>query len=297
MDINAQNLGILNTAVSTQFNNAFGGVESQYQRICTVIPSSTAANTYAWLGNSSQIREWIGPRVVNRLKDHGFTIKNKKFEKTEGIPKDKIEDDEYGVYMPLFQQMGMNAARFPDRLTFSLLKQGFDTLCYDGQNFFDTDHPVGNDGDEKSVSNMQSGSADPWYLLCTSEALKPLIWQKRTDFKLVMKTNAQDSDHVFMHDEFIWGTDGRCNAGFGLWQLAFGSKGELNADNFTAARQAMLKFTDDAGDPLGVMPDLLVVGPDNVGKAEELLEAQNKANGASNTNYKKVQLLVCPWLV
>lgn len=296
MDINAQNLGILNTAVSTQFNNAFGRVESQYRRICTVIPSSTSANTYKWLGNSSQIREWIGPRVVNRLKDHGFTIQNKKFEKTESIPKDDVEDDQYGVYMPLFQQMGQDAAEFPDLLSFGLLKQGFDTLCYDGQNFFDEDHPVGNDGEEVSVSNMQSGSEDPWYLMCTKRALKPLIWQNRRNFNLVMKTNAQDSDHVFMTDEFIWGTDGRCNAGFGLWQLAFGSKGDLNGDNFNAARQAMLEFRNDAGSPLGIMPDLLVVGPKNMAKAEALLEAQNKANGASNTNYKKVELLVCPWL-
>ena len=296
MDVNAQNLSILNTAVNTAFNNAFAGAESQYQRIATVVPSSTAANTYAWLGNSSQIREWLGPRVINRLKEHNFTIKNRKFEKTEAIPRDAIDDDEYGVYMPLFSQMGQDAKEFPDLLTFPLLKEGFTSLCYDGQNFFDTDHPVGNGSNVQSVSNMQAGSGDPWFLLCTKRPLKPLIWQDRRAFNLVMKTNAQTSDHVFMTDEFVWGTDGRCNAGFGLWQLAFGSKDELNGDNFNAARMAMTKFKNDAGSPLGVVPDLLVVGPDNMARAEKLLEAMNDANGASNTNYKKVDLLVCPWL-
>lgn len=296
MDVNAQNLSILNTAVNTAFNNAFAGAESQYQRIATVVPSSTAANTYAWLGKSSQIREWLGPRVINRLKEHNFTIKNRKFEKTEAIPRDAIDDDEYGVYMPLFSQMGQDAKEFPDLLTFPLLKEGFTSLCYDGQNFFDTDHPVGNGSNVQSVSNMQAGSGDPWFLLCTKRPLKPLIWQDRRAFNLVMKTNAQTSDHVFMTDEFVWGTDGRCNAGFGLWQLAFGSKDELNGDNFNAARMAMTKFKNDAGSPLGVVPDLLVVGPDNMARAEKLLEAMNDANGASNTNYKKVDLLVCPWL-
>ena len=296
MDVNAQNLSILNTAVNTAFNNAFAGAESQYQRIATVVPSSTAANTYAWLGNSSQIREWLGQRVINRLKEHNFTIKNRKFEKTEAIPRDAIDDDEYGVYMPLFSQMGQDAKEFPDLLTFPLLKEGFTSLCYDGQNFFDTDHPVGNGSNVQSVSNMQAGSGDPWFLLCTKRPLKPLIWQDRRAFNLVMKTNAQTSDHVFMTDEFVWGTDGRCNAGFGLWQLAFGSKDELNGDNFNAARMAMTKFKNDAGSPLGVVPDLLVVGPDNMARAEKLLEAMNDANGASNTNYKKVDLLVCPWL-
>lgn len=296
MDVNAQNLGILNTTVSTAFNNAFGSAESMYQKIATVIPSSAAANTYAWLGKSNQIREWLGPRAINRLKKHQYTIQNKKFEKTEGIPVDEIEDDAYGVYTPLFQQMGVDAAEFPDIRTFGLLKMGFDELCYDGQNFFDTDHPVGSDGEEASVSNMQAGAGEGWYLLCTKRPIKPLIWQVRKNFNLVMKSNPETSDHVFLNDEVLWGVDGRYNAGFGLWQLAFGSKAELNADNFTAARQSMLSLKNDAGSPLGILPDLLVVGPENMSKAETLLEAVNNANGATNTNYKKVELLICPWL-
>jgi len=296
MDVNAANLSILNTAVKTQFNNAFNGAESMYKDICTIVPSKTSANTYAWLGNSSQIREWLGPRVINRLKTHDFTIKNKKFEKTEGIPKDVIEDDEYGVYMPLFAQMGVDAKEFPDILTFNLLKIGFSERCYDGQNFFDTDHPVGNDGNEVSVSNMQAGTGEPWFLVCNRRPIKPLIFQERRKFDLTFKMDAKNSDHVFMHDEYLWGVDGRCNVGFGLWQLAFGSKAELNADNFEAARASMMKLKNDAGSPLGVVPDTLYVGPDNMSKAEKLLEAANKAGGESNTNYKKVKLVVCPWL-
>ena len=35
----------------------------------------------------------------------------------------------------------------PDELIFNLLKNGFTSPCFDGQNFFDTDHPViGEDG-------------------------------------------------------------------------------------------------------------------------------------------------------
>lgn len=296
MDVNAQNLSILNTAVSTAFNNAFGAAESSYQRIATVVPSTNSGNTYAWLGKSNQIREWLGPRVINRLQEHQYTIKNKKFEKTEAIGRDEIEDDEYGVYMPLFAQMGQDAKAFPDLLTFPLLKAGFETLCYDGQNFFDADHPVKEGSQIKSVSNMQAGGGAPWFLLCTKRPIKPMIWQKRRDFNLVMKTNAQASDHVFMNDEYVWGTDGRCNAGFGLWQLAFGSKATLDEANFEKAFCAMESFKNDAGSPLGIVPDLLVVGPGGRAEAEKLLKALIKDGGASNTNYEKVELLVCPWL-
>lgn len=297
MDVNRDNLNILNTAVSTAFNQAFDAVDPQYTKVATVVPSSTAANTYAWLGKSTQIREWLGERVINRLKKHQYTIVNKSFEGTESIHTDEVEDDSYGVNVPLFQQLGQNAAQFPDKKIFSLLKFGFTEPCYDGQNFFDTDHPVGDDGSEESVSNMQAGSGEGWYLLCTKNPLKPLIWQKRKPFRLVMKKTPQESDHVFMTGEILWGVDGRGNAGFGLWQTAFGSKAELNDSNFNAAREEMMSFVNDAGEPLGVVPDLLVVGPKNMSAAENLLEAVNKANGATNTNYKKVELLVCPWLV
>ena len=35
-------------------------------------------------------------------------------------------------------------------------------------------------------------------------------------------------DNVFFKKEFIYGVDARCNAGYGLWQLAFGSTGEAD---------------------------------------------------------------------
>jgi len=44
--------------------------------------------------------------------------------------------------------MGESAATLADDLVWGLLPKGKTTLCYDGQNFFDSDHPVfaNNDG-------------------------------------------------------------------------------------------------------------------------------------------------------
>ncbi|MDT4843728.1 Mu-like prophage major head subunit gpT [compost metagenome] len=123
-----------------------------------------------------------------------------------------------------------------------------------------------------------------------------MIWQTRRAFALMMKNKPQDSDHVFMNDEILWGTDGRCNAGFGLWQLAFGSKASLTGDNFDAAMAAMMGFKNDAGSPLGIVPDLLVTGPKNRAKAKAVLDVMFKEGGASNPNYQEVDLLVTPWL-
>ena len=72
--------------------------------------------------------------------------------------------------------MGNNARRHPDELVFGLLKTGFSTNCYDGQNYFDTDHPViGSDGAVKSVANTDGGSGAPWFLLDVSRGVRPII--------------------------------------------------------------------------------------------------------------------------
>ncbi|MHA4875048.1 Mu-like prophage major head subunit gpT family protein, partial [Enterococcus faecium] len=85
------------------------------------------------------------------------TIKNKPYELTVGVDKDDIEDDNLGIYSPLMQSMGESVGAQPDQLTFELLKNGISTACYDGQNFFDTDHPVlDKEGKETVQSNVDS---------------------------------------------------------------------------------------------------------------------------------------------
>ncbi|HHP0485795.1 TPA: Mu-like prophage major head subunit gpT family protein [Vibrio harveyi] len=290
------NLSILYTAVKANFQQGRDMYTPMWEKVATLVPSTTSTETYAWLGEFTRLREWIGERQVNRMKSHGYTLANKKFEGTEGIPRDYVEDDIYGVMMPKFQDMGYAAATHPDEMVFALLAAGFTTKCYDGQFFFDTDHPVGEEGATESVSNMQAGSKNPWFLLDTSRPLKPLIYQRRKDYNLTNKTDASDSDHVYMLDEFLYGVDARGNWGVGFWQQAFGSKDTLNEANFDSAVQKMMEFKSDKGRPLGIKPSLLIVGPSNRAAGKALIEAERKANGADNTNFKAVELLVVPWL-
>lgn len=63
-----------------------------------------------------------------------------------------------------------------------------------------------------------------WFLLCTNRPLKPLIYQIRKRTQFVSKTGETD-DNVFMKKEYVYGADGRCNGGYGFWQMAFGSDG------------------------------------------------------------------------
>lgn len=271
MLINSTTLRSFYTGVSTSFNEGFTGAKTAYRDIAMVTKSNTSELDYGWMAQIPSVREWIGDRIVNNLSAFGYTIKNRKFENTISVPREKIEDDSYGMFSPLFREMGKAAAEHPDQLVFSLLGLGFASACYDGQYFFDTDHPVTQaDGSTVNVSNVQGGADEPWYLLDTSRALKPFVYQERMPYVLTRLDNENDAN-VFFKDEYVYGTRARSNAGFGLWQLAYASKAPLTPANYEAARVAMQSLKGDGGRPLGVKPDTLVCGPTLEGAAMRLL--------------------------
>ncbi len=291
MILNQANLRAMFTGFRTSFNIGFRNAETFWQLIATLIPSSALEEKYGWFGQFPGVQEWVGDRIIKNLMVHDYAIKNIEFESTVSVKKREIETDQYGVYTPILQEMGHAAATHPDELVFNLLEQGFDTLCYDGQNFFDTDHPVGN----TSVSNMQDGSGTPWFLLDTSRPLKPLIFQRRKDYNLQTIMD-EKSDPVFMRNEYIYGIDADVNVGFGFWQLAAGSKAELNDVNFDALYAGMFSLKSNEGRPLGIRPRVIVYGPSNSARVDQLIKTQLSVGGGNNIRYNRVQCMEVPWL-
>ena len=99
-----------------------------------------------------------------------------------------------------------------------------------------------------------------------------------------------------VHNDFVYGVRARVNAGYGLWQLAFGSKASLNAANYAAARAAMMNFRSDQGRILGVTPTVLVVPPALESDALGLLNADIGPGGASSNVWKgTAELIVTPF--
>lgn len=296
MIINQANLGRLYTGFKTSFSRGLGQADPQWQRLATRVPSTTREEKYGWLGKLPNLREWIGDRVVHGIQLHDYAIKNKTWESTIAVPREDIDDDQYGVYAPLFEEMGRSVAAHPNQLVFELLKAGFTSLCYDGQNFFDTDHPVLDaDGKTISVSNTGGGSGTTWFLIDDSRTLKPIIYQVRKDYDMV-RQDAPTDDNVFNRKEFVYGVDGRSNVGFGFWQFAYGSKQTLDKASYKTAREALSGMKGDYGRPLGLTPRLLVVPPSLEGPAREILNADRDAAGATNVYKGTAELLVCPWL-
>jgi phage major head subunit gpT-like protein len=296
MLVNAANLDSLRVGFKSNFNGGLGTAPTMHERIATRVNSTSRKEKYGWLGKVPGFREWIGPRAIQNLNQYDYEVANKPFEQTVSVDRDDIEDDSLGIYGPLFSELGRSAGAIYSELVFPALKNGFALPCYDGQYFFDTDHPVLDaNGVVQSVANTDGGSGAPWFLMDTSRALKPLILQVRKEPTFIAK-DRPDDDRVFMNKEFVYGADLRCAVGFGFWQFAWGSKQTLDATHYAAARAAISGMKGDYGKPLGLMPNLLVVGPSGESAGRKLLNSENASGGETNEWKGTAELLVVPWL-
>lgn len=86
---------------------------------------------------------------------------------------------------------------------------------------------------EKMASNVLKGKLDllvspyltdsnDWFVLSTRGVIKPVILQSRTPVEFAALE--ADSESGFMRDQYIYGVRARYNAGYGLWQMAYGSQ-------------------------------------------------------------------------
>lgn len=306
--VTATLLASLRVGFAKTFEDAKAKASTQWAQAATRVPSTSKSTTYGWLGQYPKLREWVGSRAINSMQEYGYSIINKLYEGTVGVQRTDLEDDNLGVYTPLLAEMGYATATHPDELVFGLLGKGTSTLCFDGQNFFDTDHPVYSSfdgtGEAATVSNLIDPAAgDPgeaWYLLDVSRPLKPLIFQERTKPELLAVTDPKQ-DHVFTTDEYLYGVRYRCNAGFGFWQQAICCRDALNAANFGKALALMQGYKADGGRPLGLgrggkAGTLLVVPASLYSAALDVVNVQLINGGESNKWFDAATVINCAWL-
>ncbi len=296
MQVNIGNLATLFISFNGMFQRGVKMITPDWKDIAMESPSGTLEEEYGWLGEIENVREWIGPRQTTALTRYAYRIRNRDWERTVEVDRNVIEDDRYGVYGPKFEMMGRSIARAPNRLVYSTLLGGFANPCYDGQPFFDADHPVlvtGGGFTTMANTDVVAGTGPAWFLYDSS--MPPLIFQNRKPFELVAK-DRPDDDNVFMLKKFLYGADARYNAGYGFWQYIWGSTQPLTPDSYAAARDALIAMTGDYGAVIGVNPDTLLVPSTLESQGRAILIADRDQYGATNIWEGSAKLKVSPWL-
>jgi phage major head subunit gpT-like protein len=140
MELRSSTLNAYFQNLDTVFNKAFSSATPEWDKVAMQINSNTESNVYGWMEQLPGVREWIGPRQFLNLKSNGYSLTNQDWEESVMIKRTALEDDSYGIYTPLTQQLAYNLAYHPDVKTYALLQNGFVNTCWDGKAFFAADH-------------------------------------------------------------------------------------------------------------------------------------------------------------
>lgn len=131
------------TKFETIFNTAFKTADSNIDKWAFVFNSGRVEQVvHRWMQGLQLPREFIGDRFIQNLNTNGFSVLNKEWEDTLGIPRRDIERDQFGIYEPMMSEMAATAKIHRDSLGANKLSTALATpasaLAYDGQNFFGT---------------------------------------------------------------------------------------------------------------------------------------------------------------
>lgn len=101
MDINIGSMNALTARINLAFNKYIPTVDSHYDKVSMVVPSSAGENVYPRIAELPGMREWIGQRVMHRISaQERFTIANRTYEQAFSIRREDLEDDQYGFLTP-----------------------------------------------------------------------------------------------------------------------------------------------------------------------------------------------------
>ncbi len=120
-------------------------------KICMNFKSDQASEEYRWLGMVPSMREFIGGRQAKGFTSNGITIANKVFEATLEVSVDDLRRDKTGQIMLRVGELADRANNHWYSLIASLIKNGGSQACYDGKNFFSSNHAEGSSGSQSNA--------------------------------------------------------------------------------------------------------------------------------------------------
>ena len=128
-------------------------VKTVYDRFCTPMPSDGESENYAWLGAMPNVRKWVGPRVFKELRGFDFSLRNETWESSLLFNLDKYNDGKAAGFGMQTRDLASKAVKHPNKLWFETVNEN--RPCFDGQDFFDTDHAAGDSGNQANVIDFE----------------------------------------------------------------------------------------------------------------------------------------------
>lgn len=123
--------------------------------VANLFTSDQASESYAFLGQSPAMREWVGGRNAKGLRSNDpVIITNRHYEATLEVALRDMRRDKTGQIMARVNEFADRAITHWASLLSTLILAGHSTTCYDGQYYFDTDHAEGSSGTQSNLISV-----------------------------------------------------------------------------------------------------------------------------------------------
>ncbi len=130
------------------FDEGYSAINDQnnlpwWDKVAMRIDSTTDEEVHTWIQQIPEVREWLGDRHFAALSEASYRLKNRHFERSVAVNKNRLHDRRISVEAPLMRSLGRAFRKFPDRAIASELLIGYASRkCWDGLSFFNDTHYV-----------------------------------------------------------------------------------------------------------------------------------------------------------
>jgi phage major head subunit gpT-like protein len=125
--------------------------QSWINQISMLFTSDQGSETYAWLGQTPVMREWIGGRQAKGFSEKKMVIHNRHFEATVAVMTHELRRDKTGQILVRIRELAERTNTHWASLLSQLMMQGEKEACYDGQAFFSPEHQEGKSGKQSNL--------------------------------------------------------------------------------------------------------------------------------------------------
>ncbi|CAM4212763.1 Mu-like prophage major head subunit gpT family protein [Palleronia rufa] len=124
MIVNSQNLDLAFKGFKSVYTDAYNTAPTTWDKIAMTVPSGVREETYGWLGQFPQMREWPGGgRVLKDIEPQSYTSANRAFESALNIRREDVSD-RLGIFEPMIAGTAQTARLPPEEPLYGLLEPG-----------------------------------------------------------------------------------------------------------------------------------------------------------------------------
>ncbi len=187
------------TNASVMIRAAYSSAPITYPEYTTTTPCDTSVWTDGWIGRMGKMRVWTGPRIVKEPAPQTYSIPVLPYENTYTFDRFHADDDQYGVYYPMLQDLALQAKRWPefelrDLLENSGAQTGTRQLGLDGLPFFSTAHPVNLYDSTAGTYINDFGGGQTVSSVTVGGALSPVAFGTVAEYMMTVK--AEDGERL-----------------------------------------------------------------------------------------------------